>query len=217
MVNSSLLRPLLVAAALAFATPALAQDTPGENFNLAQAMIDRASVDDLFDPVNNDAFISVRHVASGMVCNFSRTDTRADLAVFNSGIPRGDDVGCVSDSEGQATTLYATRYTPARTAEDALAEAIAAIRYRFRDAQPTPTLLDVQTEGQPPLHVAHFFIDREGERWITSALVVQSGPWIYKLRYTARAVEEADIMRHQLESSAILTLVLLRLSPGSPT
>lgn len=216
MANSFFLRPLLLAAALTFATPAAAQDAT-ENFNLAQGMIERAGVDDLFDPVNNDAFISVRHVASGMVCNFSRTDTRADIVTFNSPMPRGDDVGCVSDREDQATTLYATRYTPARSAEDALAEAVAAIRQRFTGATPTPTLLNVQTEGQPPLHAAHFFIDRNGERWITSALVVQSGPWIYKLRYTARAVEEADIMRHQLESSAILTLVLLRLNPGSPT
>jgi hypothetical protein len=72
----------------------------------------------------------------------------------------------------------------------------------------------VSSEGLPQLHVAHFLVTIRDERWITSVLVAQSGDWIYKLRYTARAVEDDDLMRHQLEAAAMLTLVLVELNPG---
>jgi hypothetical protein len=206
--SKALLRPIILAIALAFAGNAGAQERP-TNYEAARAMIDRAQLNDVFEPIAHDDVISVRHIASGMVCLFSSGNTRAELTTF-SGQPRGDDVGCIRDTEDQWTTLYATRYAPPKSAEEALAEAVAGLRHRFSDAQSTPAVIEMTSEALPPLHVAHFLTTIEDERWITSALVAQTGDWIFKLRYTARATDDEAIRRHQLEASAMLTHVLLR-------
>ena len=70
----------------------------------------------------------------------------------------------------------------------------------------------MQSEGLPEARSAHFVVTIRGERWITSALVARSGDWIVKLRYSARAVGDDEIMRHQLEAGAIFTLALMELN-----
>ena len=209
MASRKVLPPLAAAVALAFATPADAQ-TDGRPYAAARAMIDEAQLGDVFAPVEDDQ-ISVRHMASGLVCRFSRGSARAELTTF-SGQPRGDDVGCIRDSADQATTLYATRYAPPISAEQALYEAVAGIRHRFSDARPTPQTVQMSSEGLPEQHVAHFLVTVAGERWITSAIVARSGDWIIKLRYSARAVEDDAVMRHQIEAGAIFTLALLEMN-----
>jgi hypothetical protein len=190
-----------------FAGAASAQS---ERFEAARAMIERAQASGVFEPLEDDNVIMVRHAASGMVCLFSSDNRRAELMLFSSGLPRGDDVGCIRDSQDLWTTLYATRYAQPMSAEQALGEAVAGIQNRFQDAQRTPAIIQMSTESLPPLHVAHFFVTLEGDRWITSALVAQSGDWILKVRYTAPAPDEDAVRRHQLEASAMLAHALLR-------
>lgn len=201
------LRLAIIAIALAFSGAAHAQSA---RFEAARAMIERAQAEDVFEPVEDDSVIMVRHVGSRIVCLFSSDNRRAEVVLFPSGLPRGDDIGCVRDRSDQWTTVYATRYPQPKSAEQALAEAVAGVRQRFSDARPTAAIIQMTTETLPPLHVAYFFVTIEGERWITSALVAQSGEWILKVRYTAPAPDEDAVRRHQLEASAMLTHALLR-------
>lgn len=205
------MRQLLVSLALTFsaalAGTAHAQSAP---FQAAQAMIERAQAVGVFEPVADDNVITVRHVGSGIVCLFAPGSRRAELSLFETGLPRGDDVGCVEDSADQWTTVYATRYAQPVSPEEALAGAVAGVRHRFPDARTTPARLQMTTETLPPIHAAHFFITLNDQRWITSALVARSGDWILKVRYSAPAIDEEAVLRHQLEASAMLTHALMR-------
>jgi hypothetical protein len=199
---------LFASIAFSFATPAAAQEQT--SFATARSMIESAQLTDVFEPVD-DEHVTVRHRASGLVCQFFDNETRTQLATFDSGLPRGDDVACVADRDGSATTIYATRYNPRKSAEDALAEAVAGIRHRFPEAHPTPTALSITTEGMPASLVANFLVQVRGERWLTSATVAQSGDWIVKLRFSARALEDDALLRTQLEAGAMFAATLLRM------
>lgn len=200
------LRELLVCAALAAASPALAQESPQTGVVEARTLIEAEGVGDLFETVEDDN-IAVRHTASRLTCHFYGNETIRRLVVF-SGRPRGDDVGCALEREGQAITLYATRYAPSITAEQALADAEAGIHHRFADARPTPTLLHMTSEELPVPLMRHFLITLAGEQWITSALVAVSGDWVIKIRYTQRAADQDALRRAQLEANAIMMLAL---------
>lgn len=212
MVSRHTLFALFASLALGFAAPAAAQERA--SLATARAMIESAQLTDVFEPVD-DEHVTVRHPASGLTCQFYSNETRTQLATFDSGLPRGDDVACVADRDGSATTIYATRYNPRKSAEDALAEAIAAIRHRFPDARSTPAALSITTEGMPPSLVANFLVQVRGERWLTSATVAQSGDWIVKLRYSARAVEDDALLRTQLEAGVMFAAALLRMQPAN--
>lgn len=201
-----LLRGLLVCAALALASPVLAEE-PQTGVAVARALIASEGVEDLFEAVEDDN-VTVRHTPSRLTCHFYGNETVRRLIVF-SGQPRGDDVGCALEREGQAITLYATRYAPAITAQQALADAEAGIRHRFADARPTPTLLHMTSDGLPEPLMRHFLITLAGEQWITSAFVALSGDWVIKIRYTQRAADQDALRRAQLEANAVMMLALM--------
>jgi|CXWL01.1.fsa_nt_gi hypothetical protein len=202
-------RGLVVCIAVALAPTALAQTAEQNNTVAARAFIESEGVSDLFEAVE-DENITVRHLASRLICHFFGGETTKRLAVF-SGQPRGDDVGCIRDHEHQAITLYATRYAPAITAEQAMADAVAGIRHRFTDARPTPALLHMTSDNLPTPLVRHFLITLNGEQWITSALVAQNGDWIIKVRCTERALDQDALLRSQLEANAVMMSALLEI------
>lgn len=202
---------VLALAALALsATQSYAQETPPSRLQDSQALIERFEMSDIFTPIEDDA-LGVRHTASGLVCHFFGAPTRVELLAF-SGSTRGEDVGCLSNFEGKVLTLYATRYAPAISADEALQHGIAGIRHSFPDAQPMPATMTVATEGAPTPLVAHFLATRDGARWFTSVMVAESNGWIYKLRYSAPAPEATPFMSHELEAGAVFALVLGELS-----
>ncbi|MEZ5959392.1 MAG: hypothetical protein R3C30_03055 [Hyphomonadaceae bacterium] len=205
MVNKPL-AALIAVAALSLASLAQAQSA---NFQAAQAMIERTQLNGVFEPLEDDSVIKVRHAASGMACLFGADDRRAEIVAFASPVPRGDDVGCVSDTTDHFTTVYATRYPEPKSPEQALAEAVACLRHRYPDAQATPTLLSVTSDSLAPIHAAHFLITVDDQRWITSALVAEHDGWIFKVRYTAAAADDDALSRHQLEANLRLTYALL--------
>lgn len=201
------LRALTFAVAAFAASHAAAQET-NIHVAAARAIIERAELTDVFEAVEGDT-ITTRHPASGLTCNFYPGDRRAEVAIF-AGLPRGEDVACVRDVENQSTTLYATRYPSPMTPRQALADAVAAIQHRFPDARPSPPSLTMTTEGMPQTHVANYFINVRGERWVTMALVAQSGAWMYKLRFSAQARDEQELMRAELEANAMFAAAMLR-------
>ena len=182
------------------------------NAAAARALIDRAQAADLFEVVEGDS-VATRHLASGMVCHFYPGATRVELLIF-SNLPRGEDVGCVQDRADQATTLYATRYAPPMSARDALADAEAAIRQRFPNAQPSPPSIVMSSEGLPATLVANYLITVRGERWLTSAIVARVGDWIIKLRYSGPARDAEGLMQAELEANAMITAALLEMAPA---
>ena len=205
------LHALVAGVVLALATPALAQAPEQDSAAAARAIIQAADLGDVFVPVEHEN-VSVRHTASGLVCRFFG-DTRRVAAFPN--LPRGEDVACVDDTDIRYTTLYATRYAPPASPEEALEGAVIAIRQRFADARPTPQTIEMQSEGLPPSRTAQFLITVNGERWITSAHVARVGDWIVKLRYSARCVEDEEIMRHQLEAGAMFTVALMNMGEAA--
>lgn len=210
------MRSILIAVvALALsATQAFAQETQQTPLQASQALIERFEMSDIFVPVEGDS-VSVRHVASGLVCHFFGTPTRTELLAF-TGSPRGEDVGCLTNVEGKVMTLYATRYDPPISTEEALQHGIAGIRHSFPDAQSTPATLNFSTEGAPTPRVAHFLATRNGERWFTSVMVAESNGWMFKLRYSAPAPDEAPLMSHELEAGAVFALALGELTNTRP-
>lgn len=199
--------------ALTFAVVALAAGhAAAQEANIhvaaARAIIERAELTDVFEAVDGDT-ITTRHPASGLTCNFYPGDTRAEVAIF-AALPRGEDVACVADRGEQSTTLYATRYPWPFTAREALADAVAAIQHRFPDARLSPPSLTMTTEGMPQTHVANYFITVRGERWVTMALVAQSGAWTYKLRFTTPARDDDELRRAELEANAMFAAAMLR-------
>lgn len=153
----------------------------------ADALIAQARAGDLFDNVTHDIAPRVRHRRSGMVCTFTLGEQSNRLMIFDSGIPRGDDVGCNTTSGGVFQTHYATRYRPTKSASDGLAEAAAAIRKRYPDAREFDGVLEtwVERPGQPPFPrtlLAHFVIDVDGRDTYTAARVAEYEGWTFKQR-----------------------------------
>lgn len=207
---------LLPAALVAFtltATQAFAQEAPSSPLQSAQALIDRFQVGDLFVPVEGES-VTVRHLASGLVCHFFGTPTRTDLLVFSAdNAPRGSDVGCLTNVDGKIITLYATHYDPPLSLDEALRGGIAGIEHSFPGAQPTPATMTISTEGAPTPRVAHFLATRNGQRWFASVAVAEFNGWIFKIRYSAPAPEETPLTSHELEAGSLFTLALLDLLP----
>lgn len=206
-----MLKHALLALAL-LATPALADPPEGELAaapgSIAYGMIENADAIGVFDIVHNGQ-VSVRHLASGMRCDFDRDGNGSRIVLFQ-GLPRGEDVACDTQYETEFFTLYATRYTDGRTLTYALDEAEAAIRNRFPDARPAPAAVDISTAGLPEQRARHFLVTINGRPHFTSVVIAQANGWTYKVRFTT-LIEGDDLMRYQLQAGLLLTGVLLEL------
>jgi hypothetical protein len=127
-----------------------------------------------------------------MVCTFGMGQRGDRILVFNqgAGIARSDDVGCNKTMGDVFLTHYATRYTEAVTAKDALADAAAAIKQRWPEARwYEGQIAEVSTErpGRPPLPqtwLAHYVVEVNGADQYTSARTADHDGWIFKQRAT---------------------------------
>jgi hypothetical protein len=207
-----MLRYALFALAL-IAGPAFA-DPPEEELtaapgSIAYGMIEEANADGVFDIVHNGQ-VSVRHLASGMRCDFEREGNGGQIVLF-PGLARGEDVACDTQQETEFVTLYATRYPDGRRLDDVLQEAEAAIRQRFPGATPAPATVIIQSDALPEQRARHFIVDVNGQRHFTSVAIAQVNGWTYKVRYTTLLESGADMMQYQLRAGLMLTGVLLEL------
>jgi hypothetical protein len=206
-----MLKQALFALAL-IATPAFA-DPPEEEItaapgSIAYGMIEEANAEGVFDIVHNGQ-VSVRHLASGLRCDFDRDGDGSRIVLFQ-GLPRGDDVACDTQHETEFFTIYATRYPDGRNLAAVLNEAEAVIRNRFPGATPAPAAVNVSSEDLPEQRARHFLVDIDGRQHFTSVAVAQANGWTYKVRFTT-LVEDNDMMRYQLQTGSLLTGVLLEL------
>ena len=195
------------------ASPAFA-DPPEEELtaapgSIAYGMIEEANAEGVFDIVHNGQ-VSVRHLASGMRCDFDRDGDGGSIVLF-PGLPRGEDVACDYQYGTEFVTLYATRYPDGRSLDDVMQGAEAAIRDRFPGATPAPATVIIGSEALPEQRTRHFIVESGGQRQFTSVAIAQANGWTYKVRYTSLLDSGADMMQYQLRAGLELTGVLLEL------
>lgn len=191
-------RILCALALLALAPAAWAQDeeeplaAPG---SIAEGMIENANADGVFELIHNGQ-VSVRHIGSGMRCDFLRDGANGRIVLF-AGLPRGDNVACDSQ-EGDATvTFYATRFPFETTLDEQLRAAEAAIRHVSPDATAYQgQAQEIASDTLPAHRSVQFIVTRNGQRLYTRAAIAQIGAWTIKLRYTAPAPDDESAQRH---------------------
>ncbi len=193
------MRRVVFALAFAFAGPAFAQGTEEEPraapASIAIGMIENAQADGVFELVH-DGNTTVRHVGSGLICHFENDGRGGRLIVYPNDLPRGDDVACEWRDGSEVTLIYATRYPFNSTLQEQIAGAEAAIRQRVPDASPYPGQVESGTaDGLPLRRSTRFIATRNGERLFMRASVARIGSWIIKLRYNARAPDDAAAAR----------------------
>lgn len=190
-----MIRAALFALALA-ATPALA-DPPEEELtaapgSIATGMIEEANADGVFDLVHNGQ-VSVRHLASGMRCDFERDGEGGSLALF-PGLPRGDSVACAFEYPDYQLTLFATRYPGPPPLDALFGQAVEAIRIIQPGARALAPAELSEERATPPQRSLGFIVLINGVEHFTSVHVAQVGDWTIKQRYTVRA-ETAEAVR----------------------
>lgn len=206
------MRQLLLTLALAMgAAPAFAQGTeaapqaaPG---SIAIGMIENADAIGIFDIVHNSQ-VSVRHIGSGLRCDFERDGAGGRLIVFPPApaaqtIPRGDDVACEMVHGATQERYFATRYPFNATLEEQIAGVEAAILRRDPNAAIYPgETVRGASDGLPARRTTRFLVTLNGTRAYTSASVARVGDWILKLRYTEPAPDDAAAAQADARAAA---------------
>jgi len=205
MIRRSALAALLAFAALALSQPpdAAAQSArvrpkPAPTGRaIARALIGENR--DVFEDVSVGEWPQVRHRGSGLVCRFFPDLGVRPPFIVTGGLPRGDDVGCQLPvpSETQFHTVYATRYPQTPALEQALADAVQAIRAAYGSLQPYNgrwVEVPLKQEGlrpPPPSRSAIFLVQHEGRPHMTRVSVAVVNGWVIKHRFTT-PVPESD-------------------------
>lgn len=207
------MRLLIAFAALLYASAAAAQRAEDEPTaapgSIAYGMIENANAEGVFELVHNGQ-VSVRHVGSGMRCDFERDGVRGSLWLF-PGLPRGDDVGCHWQDPGNVNTaFYATRFAQPQTTAHHIEELEAHMRERGWAPRrlPTPPLL---VAGAPEIAFQNFVYTMGQHQWFTSIAVMQMGAWTIRLRYSrpaadAQAIRDAEALVPLLFSGAFIEI-----------
>jgi hypothetical protein len=185
-----MLRTTLAAlAALAFTAAAQAADPPpspeeiAKERAVADRIIQKNGVGDLFDNATDGAVPTIRHKASGLTCGFD-DEKSASVHVYPNAV-RGDDVSCGSYVVDFTVTLYATRAPAGMTLDQATAVVGQAIHTAYPDAKPYRGQAATMTEqGGPETHTGRFILHLNGkEVWSFVAVSVVKG-WIVEERVT---------------------------------
>ncbi|NBB17203.1 hypothetical protein GVN21_17700 [Caulobacter sp. SLTY] len=155
----------------------------------ADALLNQAGAEDLFENVTEGMDPRVRHRRSGLVCSFTPGAELNKVMVFDAEEPtRGDDVGCNTTLGEVVTTYYATRYAEDYSPQFLAEDAGRAITQRWPDATPYDGMVaTVKEEGNPPTSSVMFYIGSGEQRRYTHAYTARIGAWSFKQRLTAPA------------------------------
>lgn len=164
----------------------------------ADAIIVAADAGQFFVNSSRDGMARVTHKLSGLTCMFSGSaqDRITIYPVVSAEVPRGYDVGCSSYDESLKVdwTVYATRYRPMISEDQAIQTAAMGIQQRWPDARPFEGPIPIMSgEGNPAPKVAVFTITNNGEPALTAAFVTHRDEWAFKSRATGPAEPEMAV------------------------
>lgn len=220
-----MLARLVFLAALAAAPMAAAQEAPAapppasaEEIAAASARADKiiadADAQGIFVNKTEGAVAQVEHIASGMRCLLGDNPANR-IHIFptaGAGIPRGDDVACITREEATDIdlTVYATRYPGGMTTDGIMSGAVSGIRQRWPDAIPYEgEIAQATVEGLTPPAAAAFKVRFDGQEKLTMAVGAQEGAWSFKVRVTG---PYADAMGVSLYGSIAMAYVQMALN-----
>jgi hypothetical protein len=162
----------------------------------ADRLIAAGKAEDVFVDESTGVLAQVRHLKSGLVCQFLPGAPKNAVTVYASGgVPRGDDVGCGHTVKDIVLTIFVTRYPPPKTVADVLRESLADIPRNFADLKPytgqyasvTPDragapLAAVQARDRTVIRLTGMF---QGRAVFTRTAAAACDPWIVAQRVTA--------------------------------
>ena len=200
--RGAVLRKFIFAVALLVAAPAWAQDadqTPTRQEIAAakahaEAVLDRSEARPFFVNVTTSDAPTVRHVASGMTCEFTGADDRDTIRFYGpveNGPARGDDVSCGTWIGRTYVTLFATRYPEQHSQQALFDDAIDQLVRGWPTAEPFEGPLEILTlEGQQDPLAALFNVDLSGQPSRSLILVRNLGEWSFKVRATGPGTDD---------------------------
>ncbi len=192
-----MLARLIFVIILATAPCALAQAPTVEQARThADAVIARADAGSWFANITTSDRPTVRHLASGMTCEFVGIDDRDVIRTYQSGpgVGPGEDVSCGTWVGRTYVTVFATRYPQPPTEEDAFTSAIAQLRANWPHAVPDEGPFEILLlEGQTAPLMAVFAVDLEGKPSRSVVLVRHRGDWSFKARATGPGEDETAV------------------------
>lgn len=187
----------LLAAAPAWAQEADPETTPEAVAAAkahAEAVLDRSEARPFFVNVTTDDTPTVRHVASGMTCEFIGADDRDTIRFYDpvaNGPVRGDDVSCGTWIGRTYVTLFATRYPQQYSQEQLFEDAVRQLVRAWPSAKAHEGPLEILTrEGQESPLMAVFDVELEGRPSRSLILVRNLGEWSFKARATGPGTDD---------------------------
>lgn len=196
---------LLLAAALLLSAPAARAQTQATQPTAGQIAQARERADELiaaadaagvFANKTDSEVAQVEHIPSGMVCLLG-DDPATRLHIFptmSSGIPRGDDVACITREGDIDISVYATRYPGGMDTRSIVTNAVGGIRQRWPDAVPYDgQIATASMEGVAAPETAAFKLDINGSQMLTMVIGSQMDDWSIKVRITGPYDEAAAV------------------------
>ena len=187
-------------AAIAWASCAIAQaptqrappsaEAIASAYRAADGLIASAKVGDLFQNLTAAAEPTVRHRGSGLTCRFGMAAeawSTGRLLVFPSGLPRGDDVGCIIHLQRFAVSLDASRLakTPGLDAMTAYyVKSVLALHPRARPYVGPYVEPKALSPGFPAFRTVRFAFDDANGRAFSRLSVAIVKDWVIEERVT---------------------------------
>jgi hypothetical protein len=154
----------------------------------AQVLIRDAKAEDLFENRTVSKDPTIRHIRSGLECVFYRRPLES-VQVFQTSVPRGDDVGCHSQWEGFTVSIFVTRFPKPMTVDEAYKyyadEVVRA--YPVRKPYTGQTVEFKRKDGSPvpiPYKTGRVIITTRGQDLFSRLSVAVVNGWTIEVRVT---------------------------------
>lgn len=158
----------------------------------ADAIIAEAKAGEWFVNITTAETPMVRHVPSGMTCEFVGFDDGDRIHLFSRG--GGEDVACVTWIGRTLVSLYATRYTPEPTEEEVLDAAVTALLQNWPQAKELDREFEILLlEGQEPPMMVVFDVELDEGPRRSVILVRNVGGWSFKARATGPTNDDTAV------------------------
>ena len=179
--------------------------------SIGYGMIEEADAEGVFELIHNGQ-VSVRHVQSGMRCDFARDGVGGSIAL-PPGSARGDAASCSWESERDASTLLVKRTSD--TLDTAFAAAVTQLNSDFPGAQPARARSSADAGAQPqPIRSALFVVWQRGARSVIGVWIARVGGWTLQLRTTARAADPHAVESAEATGDAVMRGALADIAGG---